>query len=170
MEEKGKSYFKKPSECTEKEINRFHELVLEGGKVQKQGLLDRIKNCYLLGFYTLADEIIGVSSLKQPSLNYRQSVIEHHKLDRTVEQLAYEIGYSFTISKYRKQGISAELKAGLLENSSNLNAIIFSTTAIASSQNFLSARGFSQVGIPYDGENDAQLCYYERNQTRKDPS
>ena len=40
--------------------------------------------------------------------------------------------------------------------------ILFSTTAIASSQKFLADNGFKTSGEPYDGDNDKSIKYYEK--------
>jgi hypothetical protein len=40
--------------------------------------------------------------------------------------------------------------------------LIFSTTAIKSSQTFLQENGFKSKGNPYDGENDKGITYFEK--------
>lgn len=156
---------KQPKECSEIEITNFCEKVLKGGKLAKvslNGLRARIKNCELLAFCYLQTELVGVSSIKKPSQNYVESVIKKAKLDRQPKDLTYEIGYSFTEEKFRKNGISGRLKKELLEKiKSRKGKILFSTTAISSSQNFFEANGFVKEGISYDGENDRGITYYE---------
>jgi predicted GNAT family N-acyltransferase len=153
---------KEPVECSENEIREFHELVIKGEKVNPVGLLNRIKNCELLAFCYFEDELVGVSSIKKPNVNYVEDIIYKTRIDRNPAELKFEIGYSVTEPKVRQNGISRELKKYLLEKMKSRNGIIFSTTAIKSSQNFLEENGFEKKGNAYDGENDKGITYYEK--------
>jgi hypothetical protein len=155
-------YVKEPKCCFETDINRFHELALKGRKVQEEGLKDRILNCKFLGFCSVGNQIIAISSIKRPQKSYVEKVILRAHLDRHWQDLKFEIGYSFTEDDYRRQGINAEIKKLLLELMIDVEGIIFSTTAIPSSQKFLSEHGFELIGQSYDGENDKAIKYYER--------
>ncbi len=161
MEEIYKYVVKRPDECKPSEIDKFHELVLKGGKVQKKGLKERIQNCLILGFCVNSGEIIGISSIKRPQKSYVEKIINKAKLDRKWNELEYEIGYSFTEKEFRRNGISSQLKTSLIEQVKKIGGKFFSTTAIASSQRFLEEKGFKQVGEIYDGDNDKDLKYYE---------
>lgn len=153
---------KMPNECSEKQLSEFYSKVEKGGKVGLQGLLNRIKNCELLAFCYLDKELVGVSSIKKPKPNYVSDIILKTGIKRKVEDLTFEIGYSFTEAKVRRNGISQELKTELLKNMESRKGIIFSTTAIKSSQNFLEQNGFKKQGITYDGDNDKGITYYEK--------
>jgi RimJ/RimL family protein N-acetyltransferase len=161
--ESCKIEIKEPSKCSEEEISQFYEKVKKGGKVMIQGLKDRIKNCELLAFCYFEDSLVGVSSIKRPTQNYVTNIIAKTKIDRKIEDLTFEIGYSFTESDYRRNGISKELKRRLLKTMEARPGIIFSTTAVKSSQHFLEGIGFKKFGISYDGENDKGISYYERS-------
>ena len=87
----------------ESEIDIFHNLVLKGGKVQKMGLKNRIRNCALLGYCYYKSEIVGVSAVKIPLNSYKVSIIEKSQIDRSPKELNFEIGYSFTEIKHRKK-------------------------------------------------------------------
>lgn len=153
---------KQPNICSDEEILNFHQKVEKGGKVMLQGLLSRIKKCELLAFCYLENKLIAVSSIKKPSQNYINKIIFKAKLDRKAENLIFEIGYSFTEPEVRRNGISQKLKKELLKEMESRNGIIFSTTAIKSSQNFLEQNGFNKYGEPYDGDNDSSITYYEK--------
>jgi predicted GNAT family N-acyltransferase len=153
---------KQPRECSEKELNDFHEKVVKGGKVSLNGLLNRIKNCELIAFCYFNNKLIGISSIKKPNQGYLEDIIKKAKLDREYNDLNFEIGYSFTEPEFRKNGISKELKLSLLEKMNSRKGIIFSTTAIPSSQNFLKENGFEKRGESYDGENDIGISYFEK--------
>lgn len=153
---------KEPNICSEKELSDFYEKVAKGGKVMLQGLQNRIKNCELLAFCYFKNELIGISSIKRPSTTYVENVIEKSKIDRKPSDLRFEIGYSFTEFNFRRRGISQKLKEKLLEKIKSREGIIFSTTAIKSSQNFLEQQGFIKYGKPFDGNNDKAIIYYEK--------
>lgn len=153
---------KEPKSCTDSEISSFYEEVKKGGKVMLHGLTDRIKNCELLAFCYYKDTLIGVSSIKRPNPNYVADIIKKTEIDRKIEDLTFEIGYSYTELDYRRNGISKELKSKLLEQMKSRGGTIFSTTAIKSSQTFLEENGFKKLGKSYDGENDKGITFYER--------
>lgn len=153
---------KEPANCSESEISRFHELVVKGGKVLQEGLLNRIKNCELLAFCYFSNKLVGISSIKNPQGNYVKNIISKARISRDPSELKFEIGYSFTEMDFRKNGISRELKKHLLEAMKSRTGLIFSTTAIKSSQTFLQENGFEHKGNPYDGENDESIRYFEK--------
>lgn len=163
MEISKKYYFKKPLESSKFEIEKFHELVLKGGKVEEQGLKARILNCELLAFFSVNGDIIAVSAVKRPEESYVKKLILKANLDRDCKRLKFEIGYSFTEKDYRRKGINNDLKLLFLNAIKNVSGILFSTTAISSSQNFLEKNGFVNVGIPFDGINDTNIKYYEKS-------
>lgn len=162
MEITKKYYIKKPSASSEFEINKFHELVLKGKKVEKRDLKKRILNCEFLAFCTVNDIIIAVSAIKRPEESYVKKIISKAKLNRESNEMNFEIGYSFTEENFRKTGINSDLKLMLLNSIKKTTGILFSTTAIPSSQKFLIENGFVNVGIPYDGKNDRNIKYYEK--------
>jgi|AntRauTorckE5430_2_1112549.scaffolds.fasta_scaffold08732_1 predicted GNAT family N-acyltransferase len=161
MNEELEYLCKTPIEATKEELKEFHRLVLEGGKVLKQGLSDRINNCVVLGFCKKDITIIGISAIKRPQKSYVEKVIQNAALIREVENLEYEIGYSYTDTDFRKKGISTSIKSNIIEWMDNIGGTVFSTTAIQSSQRFLTKKGFTQGGNKYDGKNDKNLKYFE---------
>lgn len=158
----SKIYIKSPDECSENELIDFHKKVIKGGKVSLNGLLTRIKNCELLAFCYFENNLIGVSSIKKPNQSYVEDIISKAKLDRKFSDLSFEIGYSFTELEFRKNGISRELKQNLLGEMQSKKGIIFSTTAVPSSQNFLKENGFEKRGESYNGANDTGITYFEK--------
>lgn len=154
---------KEVSNCSKNEVEAFFTLVIKGGKVTEEGLLNRIMNCKFLGFcYNHSDEIIAISSLKRPHESYILKVIKSANLDRLPSELNFELGYSFTESEYRRKGINGELKRKILNEIQFEDCLIFSTTAIPSSQTFLLENGFVNYGKSYDGKNDKNIKYYEK--------
>ncbi|WP_316778818.1 hypothetical protein [Pedobacter antarcticus] len=154
-------FVKAPGKCTSSELVDFHSLVQIGGKVPLKNLPTRIQSCVLLAFCYLNKKPIGISAIKKPSRTYKEKIILKAGIDRIPNALDFEIGYSVTLSDFRKKGISSMLKTMLLEDMQQVKGTIFSTTAIESSKHFLKTNGFIKLGKPYDGEYDKGICYYE---------
>ncbi|MCS4238295.1 putative GNAT family N-acyltransferase [Myroides gitamensis] len=152
---------KEPINCSKEELELFYNKVVKGGKVELVGLQERIKNCELLGFCYYNKELIGISAIKIPNNSYKLRIIEKSKINRIADELTFEIGYSFTEEEHRRKGLSKRIKFNLLEHLKSRKGIVFSTTAIGSSQNFLIENGFKNYGKSYDGTNDKNLKYYE---------
>lgn len=164
MLEEKKYCIKKPLECSKLEIDKFHDFVVRGNKIKKtnlKNLRNRIINSELLGFCYLNDQIIGISAIKKPLKNYIINIIDSAKLDRDWGSLKFEIGYSYTEPNFRREGISSNLKYKLIDEMKNNYNILFSTTAILSSQKFLLENGFKNIGVMYDGEQDLNIKYFE---------
>lgn len=156
-------HIKEVINCSDHEINMFHDLVVKGGKVKLKGLRQRILNCKLFAFcYNNSNEIIAVSSIKRPQKSYILKVIKNARLDRLHTDLQFELGYSFTEVGYRRNGINGALKRQLLDRMKEEDCLVFSTTAITSSQIFLQNNGFICYGKSYNGENDSDIKYYEK--------
>jgi hypothetical protein len=128
---------KVPKSCTDKELYEFYSGLKKGGKVSLNGLKERINNCELLAFCRLDNQLIGLSAIKRPGKHYVEEIIQKANLNIEVMELTFEIGYSFTEPEFRMNGISKTLKESLLKEMESRKGIIFSTTAVLSSQNFL---------------------------------
>lgn len=158
-----KYIIKEPDNCLADEIEMFRKLVIKAGKVELEGLSDRILNCKLLAFcYDPMENLIAISSIKKPQKSYVEKVIKKANLDRLQKNLQFELGYSFTEIGHRRNGINSHLKQLLLNSIKTKNCLLFCTTANPTSQSFLLNNGFIFYGNSYDGENDNKIKYYEK--------
>ena len=68
---------KKPSDCSETELNIFETLVMKGGEVNGVGLRSRIMKAKPLVFLYETDKIVaGVAALKNPHTYYKTNVFK----------------------------------------------------------------------------------------------
>lgn len=71
-----KYIIKKPQECADEEKEQFLNLITQGGEIISKGLLDRINNCYLLGFYYNNGQVISVRALKRPKTDCTRKIFK----------------------------------------------------------------------------------------------
>lgn len=151
---------KKPTQCNETELKDFEKLVIDGGQVELEGLLDRIKQCHLLAFgYSADKKLIGVSALKQKT----KDSVERIQLKANVsssEVPVIELGYSVTSKEFRGLGINKKLNDLLLEQIGNVS--IFATTDNDAMRKYLPSRGFSKKGDSFKGKYNDHLEYLEK--------
>lgn len=152
---------KKPLEFNNKEIEKFYQLVLKGGEDNPIGLNDRIKNAELLGFYYIGDEIAGIAALKNPNPNYKIRIFKDAGLSKDSEKYIFELGYAYTLKKFRKRGVCSSLIKELIEKAPSKK--IFATTKVSNpNMNKINLRmGLKKSGRPFIGmEEEIQLYLY----------
>lgn len=149
---------KKPNECSGEELEKIKNVILEGSQVANEGLERRILNCKLIGLYYVRNDLVGVSAIKQPAINYIERILRKAKIKgESIPQ--FELGYSVTLEKYRGRGINKEINDSLLESFSSKN--IFATTDNETMKTYLENKGFKKKGISFKGFYNENLVYYE---------
>ena len=96
---------KAPQDCSKKELLLFKQLVLEGGEVQSQGLLGRIKLAHRLIFIEINGECVSVGALKCPNENYKNRVFLKSGVPDSGSDYQYELGYLYISPKSRGNGV-----------------------------------------------------------------
>lgn len=61
---------KPPSQCTDKELEAFYDLLVRGGEVEERGLRDRVRRAKLLAFHYENQRLVGIAAIKS---------LENHK-------------------------------------------------------------------------------------------
>ena len=153
---------KKPADCSITQLHHFYMLLRKGNKVSPVGLPLKIFNAAFLAFCYNGKRLVGISAIKKPTISYLEEVHKKAEIVTGIHHPFLEVGYSFTRESVRKKGISSTLKSMLLKKISDHRGILFSTTATPSSQRFLMSNGFRQKGIPYQGDFDHNIIYFER--------
>ena len=141
---------KPPSEFDDNEIDLFEELVKEGSQVNNTGLRDRILNSKLLAFCYSRDELVGISSIKQPNIRYKNRIFEKANIEDKSIDFDYELGYSFTKENNQGKGISHKINSKLISSFKDGN--IYSTTANPVMIHLLKKLQFNEIGKKYKGE------------------
>ena len=151
---------KKPTDCTQEEIELFKNLVLSGGQVDPFGLEARIKNCRLLGFYySNRKELIGVSAIKQKDKDsVKQTRAKAKILEGEIPTT--ELGYSVTKVEFRGKGINRIINDKLLEEIKDEK--IYATTDNDAMRKYLTQSGFTKKGRSFKGTYNNNLDYFEK--------
>lgn len=146
---------KQPSDCSEVEIDEFHAITLKSGQVMKMGLKARINNSTLLGFCYTKDQLISISSVKSPNKNYRNGVFEKAGIKELADDYPYELGYAFTETEFRGNGLNYELNKRLL--SEMHSAKIYATSDSDGMIKILEKLGFERIGNSFHGNYNEKI-------------
>ncbi|GGI27555.1 hypothetical protein GCM10008119_28240 [Pedobacter mendelii] len=157
-----KYIIKKPADCLLAELFHFYLLLKKGNKVSTKDLSQKIHNCEFLAFCYLENRLVGISAIKRPAKSYIEEVHRKAGVWRNIEEYIFEVGYSFTEDDVRRLGISGTLKQMLQEKIIHHHGMVFSTTAVQTSQRFLKSQGFVACGNPYQGKYDDNIIYFEK--------
>jgi len=150
---------KAPSKCDDKELLDFHRLVLKGEQVQAAGLKYRIRRAVLLAFYYERDTLVGVAALKRPNRAYKDEVFRKAGVFEKRDELDFELGWAFTLEKYRGKGICSCLVRKLLEESEPKNLFATTRKDNLQMQKILKQNGFRRVGKSYVGRSCSLLLF-----------
>ena len=96
-------FCKPPNECEEGELEAFCTIVGEGGEVI-DGLKDRVKGAFRLGFIAYKEDIVGTAALKKPKASHRTKVFAKAKSSQAQAEYPYELGWIYLQERHRKKG------------------------------------------------------------------
>jgi predicted GNAT family N-acyltransferase len=152
-----------PSECSGQALAEFEKLVIEGGAVNPQGLVQRIRNASRLLFLRVSDgELVGTAALKHPRLGYRNRVFADAQSTVPAGEYPVELGWVVVAKAYQGRRLSTRIVGELLPFAKNEN--IFATTrADERVMSFASDYGFKINGKPYASGHGYDLVLYLRN-------
>jgi len=149
---------KTPSDCNYYEITLFLNLVKEGSQVNEIGLRKRILGSKLLGFCYFDNELVGVSTIKNPIISYRNRTFKRGNIEGDATKFKYELGYSVTKKGYQGKGINYKLNNKLISNICDGN--IYATTGNPRMVYLLEKLDFKPIGEKYKGEYNDELQIY----------
>lgn len=145
---------KKPSECSEEEIENFYQLVIEGDQVDIYGLRDRIKRAALLAFHYEGSTLAGIVAVKRPYEVYKEKVFQKAGVSQKTNEYNLEMGWAFTISEYREKNICSGLTRKLVSEFKSQNIFATVRTDNLATQKILARNGFEKIGEPYPGRQN----------------
>ncbi|CAM4331871.1 hypothetical protein ZORO111903_13990 [Zobellia roscoffensis] len=140
-----------PNKCTEKELDLFHDLVLKGKQVDKNGLKNRISNSSVLGFCYIENSLVSISSIKRPNEGYKNRIFAKAKILELAKYHPFELGYAYTEKDFRGKGLNFRINERLLEFS--VLEPIYATTHNVKMKGSLLRMGFKVVGAEYKGDS-----------------
>jgi ribosomal protein S18 acetylase RimI-like enzyme len=130
-----------------KVFEEIASLVERGGAVQHEGLIMRIRSCYLVGFAIGNGHVVTSGAIKNPQAAYVSKVACNscYKVPRDVR----ELGYVATDRNYRGRGFAREMCARLV---AAYHKPLFATTSDAAMERILRGLGFILVGVPWTSD------------------
>ncbi len=142
---------RKPSECSEKDIENFLRVLENSDHIGKSRLRERVMKARLLAFHYENDALVGVLALKQPSRSYKKKIFEMAGAPYDSSKFSVEIGWAFTLPEYRGRGIFSSLHKKIISGAGNINIYTTIRTTNTLLQAFLEKNGFRKTGSPYRG-------------------
>ena len=138
-----------PVACSDGDIAAFQDIVLEGGEVDRVGLLQRIARADHLAFAFFDHNFVGVGALKCPNSGYRKSVFMKSGTLRSFSDFPLELGWVYVRPQFRTRGISGRLVEELIATSRSQNVFATSRTDNQAMHKSLERSGFVRDGKPY---------------------
>jgi GNAT superfamily N-acetyltransferase len=152
-----------PSDCTAQALADFEKLVIEGGAVNPQGLVQRIREASRLLFLRASDDqLVGVGALKHPRAAYRSKVFADAQATASADEYPVELGWVVVTQSHQGRRLSTRIVGELLPFVKNEN--IFATTrAEERVLSFAFDCGFRINGKPFPSGHGYDLVLYLRN-------
>lgn len=154
---------KSASKSTKQELDRFAELVSEGGEVAP-GVRQRLKSAAKLGFIIYEGAIVGTAALKNPNPARSKNVFEAAGNELNSEGFPLELGWIFLQPIHRHKGQMRLLTKLLVDSTANLG--IYAATRIKNEamQGVLNQNGFIQTGANFPSKQNPgeELALYIR--------
>src|SRR5437879_6178284 len=95
---------KRPSLCTDAEIDDFQHVVMLGGQVTASRLESRLRAANLLGFHYEGPNLVAIAALKSPADRYRDKAFRKAGVAGEREHYDVELGWAVTLKPYRGRG------------------------------------------------------------------
>jgi GNAT superfamily N-acetyltransferase len=151
-----------PSDCTAQALADFEKLVIEGGAVNPQGLVQRIRKASRLLFLRASDDqLVGVGALKHPRAAYRNKVFADARATASADEYPVELGWVVVAQSHQGRRLSTRIVGELLSFAKNEN--IFATTrADERVLSFAFDCGFRINGKPFPSGQGYDLVLYLR--------
>jgi len=151
-----------PAAYPEAALDRFRDLVLQGGEVDGAVLAANIANARLLATLTVGSTIRGIAALKRPQGSYRAKLETKADVKLGVDAYPYELGYVFLEAALHGRGLSHQLLAEVLAIEEV--AGIFATVRVdnAPMRAGLHRAGFVETGRVYAGRDDREISLLVR--------
>jgi GNAT superfamily N-acetyltransferase len=93
---------KRPSNCSEAELDTFETFVKQGSEVTSQGLRERILRAEWLVFAVEEDGTFsGISALKKPNDSYKRNIFRKAGTQLNPDDFPYEAGWLFVPLAFR---------------------------------------------------------------------
>lgn len=141
---------KKPSECSERELEAFEAFVIKGGEVTAEGLRDLIKKAKGLVFLFEGDNTLaGIAALKYPNIGYKNRVFKKARAQEDPDKFTFEVGWIYVERQFRGRKYSHFLLEALLKLADENQVYATTREDNKAMQSTLIRYGFQQSGFSY---------------------
>jgi predicted GNAT family N-acyltransferase len=144
---------KKPSECSEVELQDFAAFVRASGEVVVDGLDVRIKKAEALIFLKENSFLKGIAGVKKPKDSYKEDVFKKAQVPDKANEFTFELGYIFVLPSSRGRGLSHYLVKEALSNIGSLPIYATSRADNDAMHKILNKYDFAQCGEVYDSND-----------------
>jgi predicted GNAT family N-acyltransferase len=144
---------KKPSECSENELDSFENLIKKGGEVAVAGLRNRIRKAQWLIFLFEDDKILaGIAALKEPNIGYKKKVFKKAESHENPDEFIFEVGWIYVEKQFRERKYSRLLLEEALKAAGNKNVYATTRENNEAMKRTNLRYGLEQSGHPYASE------------------
>ncbi len=154
--ERDKQYqiiVKPPKACSNEELDQFAAKVEAGGEVV-DGIRNRVKRAFQIGFILYKEKIVGTAALKMPATSYRSNIFKKSESQLDPSGYPYELGWIFLDSEHRRKGQMTRLIDQLLVPAKESS--LFATTRRSNEimRDMLVQLNFRENGSSYRSEHN----------------
>lgn len=139
---------KTPNECSSSELSEFRALVLEGGEVVTEGLIERIKRAEKLIFVN-DKKCIGVGAIKRPYDVYKNKVFKKAGVSNLAKEYLFELGWILS----RRKGVGNIIMQSIIASIGNSSCFATTRENNDAMRHLLNKYGFSVTGEKYKSDN-----------------
>ncbi len=130
-----------------------------GEQVKKPGVEWRIRRARLLGFYYENNRLVGTLGIKRFVRTYKKNIFRKARVFDESKKYESELGWAYTLPKYRGRGIFSSLNRKILSVAGHENLYATTRADNIAVQKTLQKNGFKIIGRPYKGRITGRLTY-----------
>jgi len=139
---------KTPNECSSSELSEFNALVLEGGEVVAEGLLERIKRAEKL-IFVKDKNCIGVGAIKRPYDIYKNKVFKKSGVLSLANEHIFELGWILS----RRKGVGNIIMQSIIATIGNSSCFATTRENNGAMHHLFNKYGFAEAGEKYKSDN-----------------
>lgn len=161
---------KKPSECSEKEMNDFLEMMELYKKESgiNHGFRDIMMRAKYLAFQYVDGRLAGILAIKVPHEGHRKRVFREAGVPGLEKRFPYERGWGYLLKEYRGRGLHRVLSRKLAGKTRYMNVFVTTKKTNIPVVRVLEDAGFRRVGKPFRSRiGDYDLVLFVREASGK---
>ncbi|NKK64223.1 GNAT family N-acetyltransferase [Rhizobium leguminosarum bv. viciae] len=145
---------KRPSDCSDRELQQFVKLVMAGGEVAK-GLPGRVQKAVSLVMLLNGDALVGTAGLKRPETGYQSKVFRRAQTDKAPGKFPFELGWVYIAPDHRGGKRAKPLIKAAVDSSEGVSVFATARQNNEAMHHLLTNAGFVLSGMPYASQQNA---------------